>query len=547
MIRHTLTALLLVVVLPSGAAAQVSFDRLLRADEEPENWLTYSGSYKSQRHSQLDQITPANVTDLELRWVFQARSLEVFQATPLVVDGIMYLVEPTNTVVALDAKLGRVFWTYQHTPARTARPCCGAVNRGLGILDNTLFLATVDATLIALDATSGKPLWKTSVGNPAEGYALTLAPLVVKDKVIVGIAGGEYGIRGFIAAYDAETGEEAWKFYTIPGPGEPGHETWEGDDWMHGGAPAWLTGSYDPDLNLTYWGIGNPGPDWNPSQRPGDNLYSDSVVALNADTGELDWYFQFTPNDPYDYDSVQIPVLIDAPDGAGGTLKLMLWANRNGFFYVLNRESGRFLSGSPFVDVNWASGLDDSGRPVLTPQPPGATTFPGVQGGTNWYSPSYSPGTGLFYVSAWESYGAVFEPQEVEYQPGRIFLGGRPASPIQGGANVPGLNRGHINNWTEAAGNGAVLAIDPRTGQQAWRFEMTDVTTSGILTTGSNVLFTGSREGYFQALDAESGDLLWKQTLGGMIANGPMSYMIDGTQFVAVAAGHSLFVFALGE
>ena len=545
MTRHALIALLLVSLLPSNAAAQVSFDRLLRADEEPENWLTYSGSYKSQRHSQLDQITPANVTDLELRWVFQARSLEVFQATPLVVDGIMYLVEPTNTVVALDAKLGRVFWTYEYTPSRAARPCCGAVNRGLGILDNTLFLATVDANLVALDATSGKPLWKTSVGDPAAGYALTLAPLVIKDKVVVGIAGGEYGIRGFIAAYDAQTGEEAWKFYTIPGPGEPGHETWQGDDWMHGGAPAWLTGSYDPDLNLTYWGIGNPGPDWNPSQRPGDNLYSDSVVALNADTGELEWYFQFTPNDPYDYDSVQIPVLIDAPDGAGGTLKLMLWGNRNGFFYVLNRESGRFLSGSPFVDVNWASGLDDSGRPVLTPQPPGATTFPGVQGGTNWYSPSYSPGTGLFYVSAWEGYGAVFEPQEVEYQPGRIFLGGRPASPIAGGANVPGLGRGHINNWTEAAGNGAVLAIDPRTGQQRWRFEMTDVTSSGILTTGSDLLFTGSREGYFHALDAETGDLLWKQTLGGMIANGPMSYMVDDTQFVAVAAGHSLFVFAL--
>ena len=547
MTRHALIALLLVSLLPSNAAAQVSFDRLLRADEEPENWLTYSGSYKSQRHSQLDQITPANVTDLELRWVFQARSLEVFQATPLVVDGIMYLVEPTNTVAALDAKLGRVFWTYEYTPSRAARPCCGAVNRGLGILDNTLFLATIDANLVALDATSGKPLWKTSVGDPAAGYALTLAPLVIKDKVVVGIAGGEYGIRGFIAAYDAQTGEEAWKFYTIPGPGEPGHETWQGDDWMHGGAPAWLTGSYDPDLNLTYWGIGNPGPDWNPSQRPGDNLYSDSVVALNADTGELEWYFQFTPNDPYDYDSVQIPVLIDAPDGAGGTLKLMLWGNRNGFFYVLNRESGRFLSGSPFVDVNWASGLDDSGRPVLTPQPPGATTFPGVQGGTNWYSPSYSPGTGLFYVSAWEGYGAVFEPQEVEYQPGRIFLGGRPASPITGGANVPGLGRGHINNWTEAAGNGAVLAIDPRTGQQRWRFEMTDVTSSGILTTGSNLLFTGSREGYFHALDAETGDLLWKQTLGGMIANGPMSYMVDDTQFVAVAAGHSLFVFALED
>jgi alcohol dehydrogenase (cytochrome c) len=321
-------------------------------------------------------------------------------------------------------------------------------------------------------------LWKTSVGDPAEGYALTLAPLVIKDKVVVGIAGGEYGIRGYIAAYDAKTSEEAWKFYTIPGPGEPGHETWQGDDWMHGGAPAWLTGSYDPDLNLTYWGIGNPGPDWNPSQRPGDNLYPDSVVALNADTGELEWYFQFTPNDPYDYDSVQIPVLVDAPDGAGGMLKLMLWGNRNGCFYVLNRESGRFLSGSPFVDVNWASGLDDSGRPVLTPQPPGATTFPGVHGGTNWYSPSYSPDTGLFYVSAWEGYGAVFEPAEQEYQSGRIFLGGRPASPIPGGANVPGLRRGHINNWTEAAGNGAVIAIDPRTGQQRWKFEMTDVTSS---------------------------------------------------------------------
>ena len=547
MTRHAVTALLLVSLLPTTAAAQVSFERLLRADEEPENWLTYSGSYKSNRHSGLDQITPANVTDLELRWVFQARSLEVFQATPLVVDGIMYLVEPTNTVVALDAKLGRVFWTYQYTPSRAARPCCGRVNRGLAILDNTLFLATIDASLVALDATTGKQLWKTTVGDPATGYALTLAPLVIKDKVVIGIAGGEYGIRGFIAAYDAQTGEEAWKFYTIPGPGEPGHETWEGDDWMHGGAPVWLTGSYDPDLNLTYWGIGNPGPDWNPSQRPGDNLYSDSVVALDADTGELEWYFQFTPNDPYDYDSVQIPVLIDAPDGAGGSLKLMLWANRNGFFYVLDRENGRFLSGSPFVDVNWASGLDDSGRPVLTPQPPGATTYPGVQGGTNWYSPSYSPGTGLFYVSAWESYGAVFQPAEAEYTPGRIFLGGRPLSPIEGGATPPALARGHINNWTEAAGHGAVLAIDPRTGQQQWRFEMTDVTSSGLLTTASNLLFSGGREGYFQALNAGTGELLWKASLGGMIANGPMSYQVDDTQFVAVASGHSLFVFALRD
>ena len=545
MTRHALIALLLVSLLPTGAAAQVSFERLMRADAEPQNWLTYSGTYSSNRHSRLDQITPANVDDLELRWVFQAQSLEPFQATPLVVDGVMYLTQAPNDVVALDAKLGRVFWTYEYTPSRASRPCCGAVNRGLAILDNTLFLATIDANLIALDATTGGPLWMTDVGDPAAGYAMTLAPLVIKDKVVVGVAGGEYGVRGFIAAYDAVTGEEAWRFYTIPGPGEPGHETWAGDDWEHGGAPAWLTGSYDPDLNLTYWGIGNPGPDWNPSQRPGDNLYSDSVVALDADTGELQWYFQFTPNDPYDYDSVQIPVLIDAPDGRGGMLKLMLWGNRNGFFYVLNRESGRFLSGSPFVDVNWASGLDDSGRPVLTPQPPGATTYPGVQGGTNWYSPSYSPGTGLFYVSAWESYGAVFQPEEQEYREGRIFLGGRPASPIPGGATVPALQRGPVNKWTDAAGSGAVVAIDPRTGEAKWKFEMTDVTTSGILTTASDLLFTGGREGYFHALNAATGDLLWKTTLGGMIANGPISYQVDDTQFVAVAAGHSLFVFAL--
>ena len=262
-------------------------------------------------------------------------------------------------------------------------------------------MATIDAQLVAIDAVTGDPIWKTAVGEPSQGYAMTLAPLVVKDKVIVGVAGGEYGVRGYIAAYDAATGDEVWRFYTIPGPGEPGHDTWgEGDSWMHGGAPVWLTGSYDPELNQTYWGIGNPGPDWNREQRPGDNLYSDCVVALDADTGELKWYFQFTPNDAYDFDSVQIPVLVDVPAAGGGTVKVMYWANRNGFFYALDRTTGRFIDGQPFVGVNWAETLDDSGRSVQTPQPPGAVTYPGVQGGTNWYSPSYSPRTGLFYVSA---------------------------------------------------------------------------------------------------------------------------------------------------
>ena len=282
--------------------------------------------------------------------------------------------------------------------------CCGANNRGVAILGDIVFMGTLDAHLVAVDAKTGRQLWNTEVGDVNKAYSITMAPLVVKDKVLVGVGGGEFGIRGFVAAYDAKTGKEAWRFYTIPGPGEPGHDTWDGDDWEHGGAPAWITGSYDPDLNLTYWGIGNPGPDWNPKQRPGDNLYSDSVVALDADTGKLKWHFQFTPNDNYDYDAVQVPVLADVT-WRGQPAKVMMWANRNGFFYVLDRVTGRFLSGTPFVKVNWASSLDERGRPIQTPQPQGQPTYPGNQGGTNWYPPSFSPRTGLFYFSAWDNYG----------------------------------------------------------------------------------------------------------------------------------------------
>ena len=301
-------ALFLLSLYPCILVAQVSYERLTLAAGEPQNWLMYSGTYMSQRYSALDQIAPGNVRTLEQKWVFQAESLQKFETTPLVLDGIMYLTQPPNDVVALDARTGRIFWIYQYKPAPDSKPCCGAVNRGLAILGDTLFMATIDARLIAIDARNGKPLWNTKVADYDAGYAMTLAPLVVKDKVIVGVAGGEYGIRGFVAAYDARTGKEAWRFYTIPAPGEPGHETWPADDsWRHGGGSVWLTGSFDPELNLTYWGIGNPGPDWNASQRQGDNLYSDSVVALDADTGKLKWHFQFTPHDPYDYDSVQVP------------------------------------------------------------------------------------------------------------------------------------------------------------------------------------------------------------------------------------------------
>jgi alcohol dehydrogenase (cytochrome c) len=528
--------------------AQVSYDRLVRAASEPRNWLTYGGTYTSQRYSPLDQITPANVPRLESKWVLQNQVFGAWQSTPLVVDGVMYVTQRPNDVLAVDAKTGRVFWVYRYTPSPDARVCCGANNRGVAILGDTLFMGTLDAHLVAIDAKNGRPLWNVTLADVKLAYSITLAPLVVKDKVIVGVGGGEFGIRGFIAAFDARTGKEAWRFYTIPGPGEPGHETWKGEAWKNGGGSVWVTGSFDPALNLTYWGVGNPGPDWNPDQRPGDNLYSESVVALDADTGKLKWHFQFTPNDAYDYDSVQVPVLVDM-NWRGAAAKLMVWANRNGFFYVLDRVTGRFLSGTPFVKVNWASHLDERGRPVQTPQPPGSPTWPGNQGGTNWYPPSYSPRTELFYFSAWENYASIYRKETSEYQPGRNYSGGgfTVLTPVPGAPSIGIGRRGPINNWTDEVGHGAVIAIDPRSGEQRWKFDQFDVTDSGMLTTGSDLLFTGGREGYFYALDARTGSVLWKASLGGQVVAPPVTYDVDGKQHVSVIAGHTLVTFALRD
>jgi len=416
-------ALLAGFLWPRISWGQVSFDRILRADQEPQNWLTYSGTTFSQRHSLLKQITPTNVKNLELQWIYQAQSLEKFEATALVVDGILYTVQAPNNVIALDAATGRVFWIYTYVPAPWAKPCCGYVNRGLAILGDTLFMATIDAHLIAIDAKSGRPIWNTTVADAKSGYVLTLAALVVKDKVIVGTAGGDYGIRGFIAAYDVHTGKEAWRFYTIPAPGDPGGSTWEGNSWQSGGGSVWVTGSYDPSLNLSYWGTGNPSPDYNGDPRPGDNLFTDSVVALDPDTGQLKWYYQFTPHEEFDWDSAQVPVLADLEwrekDGHKKLRKVMLWANRNGLFYVLDRTKGQFLLGRPFVAVNWMKGFDEEGRPIpvpgKTPSSKGTVITPGNRGGTSWYSPSYSPRTGLFYVSTWANYSSVFFKFPVKY------------------------------------------------------------------------------------------------------------------------------------
>jgi alcohol dehydrogenase (cytochrome c) len=536
--RRIAIGLLFAATLP----AQVSFERLLQSAREPQNWLTYNGNLNSTHHSGLDRIKQTNVSTLDLKWVFQAQSLEKFETTPLVVDGVMYFTEPPNNVVAIDTRTGRPYWMYRHPMPETTYACCGNVNRGLAILDNTLFLGTLDGLLVALDAATGRIRWQTKVVEHTHGYALALAPLVVKDKVIIGTAGGERGISGFLAAYDAKTGKEVWKFHTIPQPGEPGHETWAGDSWKTGGASVWVTGSYDPELNLTYWGIGNPGPDWNPAMRLGDNLYSDCVVALDADTGKLKWYYQFTPNDEWDFDSVQVPVLAELT-WKGKPTKAMLWGNRNGFFYVLDRTNGGFLLAKPFVKQTWATGIAENGRPIKAPAKgpslSGTDVWPGVQGGTNWYAPSFSPRTGLFYLTAWEDYHTTYFTWDQKYEAGKSFTGGTARGPF------PSIQRNPFIKWGPEWGYGVVRALNPATGEKVWEYPMRDVSDAGILTTAGDVLFSGNREGYFFALDARTGKELWKKYLGSQVAASPITYLVDGKQYVSVAAGNSLFTFGL--
>jgi alcohol dehydrogenase (cytochrome c) len=503
-------------------AAQVTFERILHAEREPQNWLSYSGTVDSRRYSLLDEIDTRTVGDLELQWVWQARSLEKFEATPLVVDGILYTVQAPNDVVALDAATGRVFWTYHHEPAPEARVCCGRVNRGLAILGDTLYMGTVDAHLLAIDAKSGKLLWDTVVADVRQNFSITMSPNVFKDKVIIGTAGGDMGIRGHISAFDAKSGREVWRFYTIPAPGEPGNETWSGDSWRTGGAAVW-----------------NPAPDWDGSVRLGDNLYSNSVVALDVDTGELKWHYQFTPHDELDYDSTQVPVLADI-DWRGTPRKVMLWANRNGILYVLDRVTGEFLHGKPYVKHNWWAGFDESGRlqrlPGMEIDKEPKLFYPHVHGAINWAPTSFSPRTGLYYVSHWENSSIVamegMFPQANGINRRQTAMGQVNLEPF-------------FNDQDEAYG--VIRAYDPHTLDPKWEHRMADITWAGVLTTAGDVVFGGGREGYFLALDARTGELLWRESLGGQINAAPMTYAVNGRQHVAIAAGSALFSFALPE
>ena len=519
-------------------------ERILHAEREPQNWLTYSGSYASQRYSGLNELTRENVKNLALKWVWRPRYLDKMESTPIVVDGVMYTVQ-NSEVVALDAATGRSYWTFRYRVPPESNAYVMVV-KGLAFADDRLFWPTYDGHLIAIDAKTGKLLWNKTLFDYKKGLQLNVAPLVVKDKVILGPATNEFGTNCWVAAYDVRSGDEVWRFKTVPEPGEKGNDTWPGDSWQHGGAPIWVTGSYDPATNLTFWGTGNPNPGWNGGPRnPGDNLYADSVVALDADTGSLKWHYQFTPNDEFDWDSVQVPVLADM-DWKGRPRKVMLWANRNGFVYVLDRITGEFLLGKAFVKQNWNLGFDN-GRPVRDPKakptPEGTRIEPGTQGGTNWYSPSFSPRTGLFYVSAWDNYSAIARSADVApWEDGKKYTGRAAAGPGGGAAN-----RMPVAYRTEDEGYGAVRAIDPKTGDKKWDFKMVDYTESGVLTTASDLLFSGGREGHFFALDARTGELLWKTNLGGTVASGPITFAVDGRQYVAVAGEGALYVFGLPE
>jgi alcohol dehydrogenase (cytochrome c) len=514
----------------SGAFAQVPYQRIVGAESNPSTWVTYSGNYQAQRFSQLDQINRQNVAQLKPSWVYQMRNPGIVETSPIVADGIMYITEPPSTATALDLHTGRPLWTYTpRIPSDVIIIGSPPVNRGMAILDNTVFYGTVNCHLIALDAKSGIVRWDSVVDDNKKGYYITAAPLAIDGKIIIGVSGAETGIRGFVDAYDAKTGKRVWRTWTVPGPGEPGSESWGGQSWQHGGGSTWVTGSYDPDLHLVYWGTGNPAPDWNDDTRPGDNLYTCSLLALDPETGKIKWHFQFTPHDVHDWDATEVPILFDA-DLQGRRRKVVSMANRNGFYYVLDRQTGEFIAAMPYVKQTWTDGLDGKGRPFARrdadPKVEGTLVYPAISGGANWWSPSYSPRTGLFYQATREMAGIYFKG-DAEYKDGTAYAGGG----------------GETKNGDDAYG--AIRALEATTGKLRWEFKLVTPPLTGLLSTAGGLVFGGAEEGNFFALDAGTGKPLWELQLGGAVRSPPVSFTIDGKQQVAVTAGTSLFVFGL--
>ena len=507
-----------------AAAQEVTPERIVHAAKEPQNWLTFYGNYRAWSYSPLNQITRENVHRLLPAWTFPTGGRGGLESAPIVADGKLYLVDQQNDVFALDAATGKPIWSYAYKPAKEARAGNGKA-RGVAIGFGMLFMGTRENRLVALDANSGKEVWNIEIENSVKcGCGISSAPLLVKDKVVTGVTGGESAHRGYISAFDAKTGRLAWRFYTIPEPGQPGSETWTGDSWKLGGGSSWFTGSYDPELNLVFWGVGNPSSDLYGGDRLGANLYSDSLVALDADTGKLRWYFQETPHDVYDYDANSEPVLIDVQQN-GQTRKLVIHSSKNGFAYVLDRETGKFIRGFPYVDtVTWTKGLDKDGKPVDPVMAEAEKVdkdylfCPGTQGGRNRNHSAYSPSTGLWYTSALEVCSHL-TPRRQEAKEGESFWGGERQEQLNPNA-VP-----HI------------AAFDPLTGKKQWTFPTKFFNVSSLLATAGDLVFGGDIEGTAFALDARSGQELWSFNTGSRIASPAVSYSVNGRQYVAIDSG----------
>lgn len=516
--------------------APVSAEALRNAGQSGE-WVTYAGNYAGYRHGAQGQINRANVRLLRLAWAAQLPSDGGFQeSSPIVVGNHMFVTEPAEGVTALNAQTGEILWQFHRpVPANLPPPCCGMPNKGVAVLGKNLYVETFDSHLLALEATTGAKIWDVEVADAHKAYSMTGSPLVIDDRIVVGIAGGDLGIRGFLAAYSASDGTPLWRFDTVATPGQPGHETWTDDSWQHGGAATWNTGAYDPELGLVYWGTGNPGPVFNSNKRPGKNLYTECVIALDIKSGKLRWYYQFTPSDDHGWDATQQPVLADI-SWQGETTPALFLANRNAFFYALNRKTGRFLFAKPFARQSWASGFTPDGSPIVAPNshpsPAGSAVSPASNGATNWWAPSFDPKRKLLFIPSADTTDTYFNVDTEQYHEGHTFLGS-------------GYQRAHTQPTTLA-----LRAMDVSTGQMRWDSTLetggaeVPGEMGGVLSTEGDLVLAGYGN-EFHAFDADTGVSLWKTPLGGVVHAAPISYMIGNQQYVAIFAGRTLFVFDL--
>jgi alcohol dehydrogenase (cytochrome c) len=500
----------------------VTGDRLVRAGEEPHNWLTYYGTYDGRRYSPLDQIDVGNVRELRPAWVFQFEQLGVhatpltaaFEAAPLVVDGVMYVSGPNGYVWALDAATGRLLWQFAYAVPIDAPLCCGNVNRGVAVARGRVFYASPNGHLFALDGVTGKPVWERVFADVRAGETATAAPLVVKNLVIVGSSGAEYGVRGHLDAYDLETGERVWRRYTVPRPGEPGSESWPTNRaWERGGGSTWITGTYDPELDLLYWGTANPAPVFNGLERPGDNLYTSSVLALDPDDGSIQWHYQWTPHDVWDYDGTGESILVNR-----GGRRLLLHFDRNGYYFVLDRETGEFVQAHRFARADWAD-IDPATGAVTNrkePTPEGTRICPGPAGAKVWNHAAYSDATGLLYVPVIELC-ATFTASEQAFAEGMPYFG-------SAFANFDEEGWGHVKAFTPD-------------GTEVWSWRSESPIVTSMLATGGGLVFTGDPLGRALALDARTGELLWQFRTGSGIHSNPTTYSVGGKQYVAIPSG----------